>query len=220
MAKRHSLEVEARTAFGNKVKQLRRDGLIPANIYGHNVESTAVSVDGRSFMSTFKLVGETGLVDLKVSSESTARPVLVHSMLKDPVTGALLHVDFYQVNLKEKLTAAVPLHFTGESPLVKTKAGILLEMLQEVEVESLPTDIPSSIEVDTSSIEEIDEGIFVRDLPLPAGVEIKTDGDEMVCKVGAAQMADEPEDEAAVADGEVSSEEEPSMTSEEASGNE
>ena len=84
MAKRHSLAVEARTLFGNKVKQLRRDGFIPANIYGHNVESTAVSVDGREFMSTFRMAGETGLVDLKISSESAARPVLIHSIAPFP----------------------------------------------------------------------------------------------------------------------------------------
>ena len=217
MAKRHSLAVEARTVFGNKVKQLRRDGFIPANIYGHNVESTAVSVDGREFLSTFKLAGETGLVDIKISNEGAARPVLIHSMLKDPVTGAILHVDFYQVNLKEKLTAAVPLHFTGESPLVKTKEGILLELMQEVEIESLPTDIPSSIEVDTASIVELDGGIFVRDLPLPAGVEMQTDGDEMVCKVAAAQMEEESEE---VVEDQAEGAEEESAANEEASGNE
>lgn len=217
MAKRHTLAVEARTQFGNKVKQLRREGLIPANIYGHNVEPTAVSVDGRTFMATFKAVGETGLVDISISNENAPRPVLIYSTLKDPVTGGILHVDFYQVNLKEKLTATVPLHFTGESPLVKTKEGMLLEMLQEVEVESLPTDIPSSIEVDTSTIEELDGGIFVRDLPLPAGVEMKTDADEMVCKVGSAQMSEEPEAEE---DEAAASVEGSAAGDEEASGNE
>ncbi len=219
MAKRQALAVESRTVFGNKVKQLRRDGFIPANIYGNNVEPTAVSVDGRTFLSTFKVVGETGLVDLKVSSESAARPVLIHSMLKDPVTAAILHVDFYQVNLKQKLTTAVPLNFTGESPLVKSNQGILLELLQEVEVESLPTDIPSSIEVDTTSIVELDEGIFVRDLPLPNGVEMKTDSDEMVCKVGTSQMEEEPEEAAETVEGQVDEAEE-SAVREDASGNE
>lgn len=194
MAKRYSLAVEARSLFGNKVKQLRREGLIPANIYGHNIESTAISVEAREFASIFKQAGETGLVDLKLSAEGKSRPALIHSMLQDPVTGAILHVDFYQVNLKEKLTAMVPLHFVGESPLVKSKEGMLLEMLQEVEVESLPTNIPSSFEVDTTVIEEIDGGIFVRDLVMPEGVEVKTDGDEMICKVGSAQMAEEVEE--------------------------
>jgi len=194
MAKRHTLSVEARTLFGNKVKSLRREGLIPANIYGHNVDPVAVSVDNRVFQSTYKEVGETGLINLSISNESKPRPVLIHSMLQDPVTDAILHVDFYQVNLKEKLVTMVPLSFVGESPLVKNKEGMLLEMVQEVEVESLPTDIPSSIEVDTSSITEMDHGIFVRDLPLPEGVEMKTDGDEMVAKVGAAQMEEEPEE--------------------------
>src|SRR5690606_25553499 len=122
-------------------------------------DPVAISVELRSFHATFKAVGETGLVDVSISNESAPRPVLVHSMLKDPVTDAVLHVDFYQVNLKEKLTATVPLHYTGESELVKNKEGILLEMLQEVEVESLPANIPSSIEVDTSVIAEMDHGI-------------------------------------------------------------
>lgn len=219
MAKRHSLTVDARTLFGNKVKQLRRDGFIPANIYGHNVEPTAISVDNRTFLATFKAVGETGLIDVKVSNESAPRPALVHSMLKDPVSGAVLHVDFYQVNLKEKLTASVPLHFTGESPLIKSNQGILLELLQEVEVESLPTDIPSSIEVDTTSIEEIDGGIFVRDLPLPDGVEMKTEGDEMVVKIGASKMDEEPEEVVEADEDQVEGSEEVAA-GEEASGNE
>lgn len=193
MAKRLSLAVDSRTQFGNKVKQLRRDGLIPANIYGHKIEPTPISVEYRAFTQVFKQAGETSLINLKVSSEDKARPALVHSITEDPVTGVVLHIDFYQVNLKEKLTATVPLHFVGESPLVKSKEGILLEMLQEVEVESLPTDIPSSFNVDISAITELDGGIFVRDLELPGGVEMKTDGDEMICKVGAAQMAEEPE---------------------------
>ena len=214
MAKRLALSVEARTLFGNKVKQLRRQGSVPANIYGHKVEPTAVSVNLRDFQAAFKQVGETGLVDLRVDTEKAPRPVLIHSMLKDPVTDNILHVDFYQVNLKEKLTATVPLHFVGESPLVKSREGILLEMIQEVEVESLPTDIPSSIEVDTSTITELDGGIFVRELPVPENVEIKTDLDEMVCKVGSAQMAEEVEEE--VEEVEEGAEEEV----EEASGNE
>ena len=218
MAKRYNLSADSRTIIGKQVKRLRRDGKLPANIYGHNVEPTAASVDAKEFANVLKQAGETGLIDLKIGDEKT-RPVLVHDMLVDPVRGGTLHIDFYQVNLKEKLTATVPLEYVGESPKVKNSEGILLELLQEVEVESLPTDIPSSIEVDISGLTEVDQGIHVRDLPLPAGVEMQTDGDELVCKIDTAQMTEEPEEvsEAEAAEGEAEQSEE---SSEEATGNE
>jgi large subunit ribosomal protein L25 len=194
MAKRYNLSADSRTVIGKQVKQLRREGKLPANVYGHNVEATAVTVDAKEFASVLKQAGETGLIDLKVGDEKT-RPVLVHDMLVDPVKGATLHVDFYQVNLKEKLTATVPLEFVGESSIVKNNEGILLELLQEVEVESLPTDIPSSIEVDISGLVEVGQGIHVSDLPLPAGVEMQTDGEELVCKIDTPQMAEEEVEE-------------------------
>lgn len=218
MAKRYNLSADSRTVVGKQVKSLRRDGKLPANVYGHNIKATAVTVDAKEFAGVLKQAGETGLIDLKIGEEKT-RPVLIHDMLVDPVKGATLHVDFYQVNLKEKLTATVPLEYVGESPIVKTGEGILLELLQEVEVESLPTDIPSSIEVDISGLTEVDQGIRVSDLPLPEGVEMQTDGEELVCKIDTAQMAEEEEVEAAEEVAEESAEQ-AEESSEEATGNE
>jgi large subunit ribosomal protein L25 len=195
MAKRFNLNAENRMITGKKVKQLRRNGLVPATVYGRDVDAASVAVAAADFAATHRQAGETGLIDLQIEGEKASRPVLIHDMLVDPVTSHLLHVDFYQVNLKEKLTAAVPLEFVGESPMVKTNDGILLELLHEVEVESLPTDIPSSIEVDISILTEMDQGILVGDLPLPAGVEMKTDPEEMVCKIDAAQMSEEEVEE-------------------------
>ncbi len=192
--KRHALTVEPRTVLGKQVKQLRRQGIIPANVYGHNVDSVAISIEGREFMSTLKAAGETGLIDLKVSSESKARPVLITSMLRHPVTDAVLHADFYQVNLKEKLTANVPLEFVGEPALVKTHEAMVQELLQEVEVECLPTDIPSSIEVDTTILTEINQGILVSQLTVPEGVEIKTDPEEMIVKLASAHIEETKEE--------------------------
>lgn len=220
MADRFSLSVQPRTITGKKVKQLRRDGMLPANIYGHNVDSVAVSVPTKEFTDTFKKAGETGLIDISIENEKAARPVLVHSLLQDPVTSAVLHVDFYQVNLKEKLVATVPLQFVGESPIVHTKEGILLELLQEVEVESLPTDIPAHIEVDVTSLTEVDQGILVSDLKLPAGVEMKTDAEEMVCKIETAQMAEEEVEELSTPESIAEDEATTEAEAEEASGNE
>jgi large subunit ribosomal protein L25 len=190
MQKRYAITATSRTVLGKKVKQLRRDGLVPANIYGRNVEPLAITLSELDFSKVYKQAGETGLIDISIASEGQSRPVLVHSLLRDPVYGQILHIDLYQVNLKEKLVAAVPLEFVGESPVVKNKEGILLELLQEVEVESLPTDIPSSIEVDISLLVEVDQGVHVGDLVLPAGVEMQTDAEELVCKIEPAQMSE------------------------------
>jgi large subunit ribosomal protein L25 len=191
MSQRFNLSAEPRTVLGKKVKQLRRDGLLPATVYGHKVDTQPVAVALVEFASTYKQAGETGLIDLQISGESSARPVLIHDMLEDPVTAKILHIDFYQVNLKEKLIATVPLEFVGESEVVKNNEGILLELLQEIEVECLPTDIPSSVEVNVSTLTEVDQGITAGELSLPEGVELKTDSEEMVCKVDEAKMSEE-----------------------------
>ena len=219
MAKRYSLSATPRIIFGKKVKQLRRANLVPANVYGHNVEPVAISLEQKPFLATFKKAGETGLIDLQIGEDKATRPALVHSVLLDPVSNAILHVDFYQVNLKEKLTATVPLEFVGESPIVKNKEGILLELLQEVEVESLPTDIPSSIVVDISILVEVDQGIVAGDLPLPAGVELQTEADEMVCKIDSALMAEEVVEEVVAPESVEAVPTENADKSEEAAGN-
>lgn len=223
MPKRYTLSAEPRTVVGKQVKQLRRNGQVPATIYGHKVDAVSVSVPSHEFAVTYRQAEETGLIDITIAGEEASRPVLIHDTLVDPMSGSLLHVDFYQVNLKEKLVAAVPLDFVGESPVVKASEGILLELLQEVEVESLPTDIPSSIEVDISNLTEVDQGILVGDLSLPTGVEMKTDPEEMVCKIETAQMAEEEEEVPATEEGEAAEGAEESATeeaSEDTSGNE
>lgn len=212
--KRQTLSVEPRALLGKKVKQLRRQGQIPAVVYGHNVESTPLTVDVRQFSNTLRQAGETGLIDLTISSESKPRPVLVHAILRDPVTDAVLHVDFYQVNLKEKLTTMVPLEYIGESELVKNNEALLLEILQEVEVECLPTDIPSSIEVDTTALAEINQGIIVSELKAPAGVEIKTDPEEMICKLTSPRIQETAEELAEEAATEAATEAKPEATAE------
>lgn len=222
MANRYPLSAETRTVIGKQVKQLRRQDILPGNIYGHKVESTAISVTAADFATVYKQAGETGLIDLKIGGEKSTRPVLVHDTLVDPVTGALLHIDFYQVNLKEKLVTSIPLEFVGESEVVKNKEGILLELMQEVEVESLPTDIPSSIEVDISTLTEVGQGIVAGDLKLPAGVELQTEAEEMVCKIDSAQMAEEEEvvEAAEGEEGEAEAESASEEASESTSGNE
>ena len=177
------LTAEKRKITGRKVKLLRKGGLLPANIYGKNVKSLAVQVNLKSFLPVLKEAGESGLIELKVEGEEKTRPVLIHHVQYHPVDDLPLHADFYQVDLKEKVTAKIPVELIGESPAVKDKIGILIQPLSEVEVEALPADLPEKIEVDISGLKAIDEAVVVSEVKLPEGVKILTEEKEILAKI-------------------------------------
>ena len=177
------LTVEKRKITGRKVKALRREGILPANIYGKKEKSLSVQLEAKSFLPVFKEVGETGLIELKVADEKEARPVLIHNVQFHPVDEIPLHVDFYQVDLKEKVTTKVPVELIGESPAVKDKIGILIQPLSEVEVEALPADLPEKIEVNISGLKAINDAVAVSDVKLPEGVKVLTEGKEILVKI-------------------------------------
>ncbi|HZT97122.1 MAG TPA: 50S ribosomal protein L25 [Chloroflexota bacterium] len=192
MADRIALEARTRTVLGKKVKQLRSQGAIPATVYGHNVPSESIEVDARAFRSVHATAGDNQLVDLVLDGQRP-RPVLIHTTQIDPRRNTALHIEFYQANLREKLTARIPVHLTGESPA--TKNGLmLLTVLDGVDLECLPTDLPHFLEADVSGLEQVGDAIHVRDLKLDhSKCELKTDGDEMVAVVSAPQAAPEEE---------------------------
>lgn len=177
------VEVEKRKVVGRKVKKLRREGILPANIYGKNIKSLSVQLSLKDFLPVYQKVGETGIVELKVSGEQKLRPVLIHNVQLDPVTDQPLHADFYQVSLVEKITSDIPVEIVGESPAVEQNIGVLIQPLSEVEVEALPTDLPDKFSVDISSLKEIDDAVTVGDLKPPAGVKILTGKKEILAKI-------------------------------------
>lgn len=179
--KRLKLEVEKRKILGKKVKKLRREGVLPGNIYGKDVKSLAVQVPVKEFDKVYKEAGETGLVDLAVDSE--VRPILIHNVQIDPLTDLPLHADFYQVNLKKKVKAMVPVVTVGEPKAVIDKVGLLLQPLSEIEVEALPKDLPEKIEVNVEHLAAVDEQIAVSDLKVPSGVTVLTDPGQVVVKI-------------------------------------
>lgn len=181
--KRSKLTVEKRKVLGKKVKKLRREGILPANIYGKDVKSLAVQLPQKEFETVFKEVGETGLVDVAVNGE--VKPVLIHNVQVEPLSNQYLHADFYQVNLKEKIKAMVPVVIIGEAKAVVDKVGIVLQPLSEIEVEALPEDLPEKIEVNVEKLANLEEQIAVGDLKAPQGVEILTDPEQVVVKVAA-----------------------------------
>ncbi len=205
--KRPKIEVIKRELLGKKIKKLRKDGILPANIYGKDIKSQAVQLPLKAFETIFKEVGKTGLLDVMV--DGTARPALIHNVQVHPVTGLPLHIDFYQVNLKEKITTMVPVVITGEAKAVTEKIGLLMTPATEVEVEALPEDLPENIEINVEPLAAIDEQITVGDLKLPAGVTVLTDAGQVLVKVAelvskeaeelAAQVAAEAEAAAAEA---------------------
>jgi len=174
------LKADKRTVLGSKVKQLRRTGVIPANLFGKTIESQAIQVNGVEFNRVYKEAGETSLIYVKVEGEDKERPTLVTSVHFNPITGDKLHVDFHQVNLKEKVTANVPVEIIGESELVNSNEAVLSQSLNEIEIEALPTEIPESITFDISSLKTVGDHLLVSDAKVSADVEIKTDPEQMV----------------------------------------
>ncbi len=190
--KKINLSTEQRKILGKKVKHLRKEGKVPANIFGKDIKSKSLTVEEADFRKVFKEAGETGVINVKVGSDEY--PALVHSVQLDPRTDALLHVDFHKVNLKEKITTHVPITTEGESPAVKSGIGLILQTINELEVESLPTDIPSEIIIDASKLTEVGQSIHVKDLKIDKDkVEVKNDPENTVLTVQTAEMKEEEE---------------------------
>lgn len=169
------LKVEKRQVLGRQVKNLRKQGILPANLYGKSIQSQALQVLQKEFLKIFMDVAETGLVTLMIKGEKNPRLVLIHNPQKEPLGNQPLHVDFRQVDLKEKITASVPLELEGEAPGVAV-GGVLLQLMNEIEVEALPTDLPEQIIVNIAKLEQIGQAVSVADLVYDkAKVQLKID---------------------------------------------
>jgi len=211
MAKREKLIAQKRELMGHKAKKLRREGILPANLFGKKIKSQSLQVNLKEFLKVFEKTGETGLIDLVIDDKET-RPVLVGNVQIEPVSDQPLHVDFHQVNLEEKVTVAVPIHLVGEAPAVVGDEGVLVQPLAEVEVEALPTDLPDHLEADISSLDKIDAAVRVADLKVPKGVVVKTVQEEVVAIINPKAKEEEvapAAEEAVVAEGEKGAEEAP-----------
>ena len=186
------LDVKKRIVTGRRVKNLRREHILPATVYGKTMKPMSIETYAEEFNRLFKQTGETGLITLTIDGET--HPVLVKQVQLDPVSNLPIHVEFYRVNLKEKIRAHVPIVVTGESQAVKEKTGTLLQLLSEVEVEALPTNLPENIEANISGLANVNSHIVVKELTVPIGVALLTDPEIMVVKIGEL-LAPEPEPE-------------------------
>jgi large subunit ribosomal protein L25 len=167
------LEAEPRAVLGKKVKRLRKEGVLPANIYGRGIESTAIQLDSREFHRVIRAHGARQMFRLAVSGEAEPRHVLIRAMERAGGTGLIVHTDFYQVELGREITTRVPVVLTGTAPAVKDLGGTLIHSLEFVNVRCLPTAIPDAFEVDVSRLASFDISIFVSDLAAPDGVTVE-----------------------------------------------
>lgn len=196
---KHQAKADVRTVLGRKVKKLRKEGFIPASVYGHKFEPISVQFKALELEKLFDEVGESGLVELLVGEEKL--PILFRNPQYSAVEGNMIHIDCYKVNLREKITATVPVELIGESMAVKN-GKVLVEVTNEVEVEALPTNLPESITVDISVLNEVDDMITVGDIKLDDKVEMVTDADQVIVKIEE-QRAEEEAPVEEVAPGEV-----------------
>jgi len=184
------LNATPRTVLGKKVKKLRKEGFLPANVYGKELASVSLQIAMKDFTDVYKQVGETGLIDLMV--DGVKRPVLVKNVQFEYRQHSPLHADFYQVNLKEKVKAMVPLLLVGEPKAVTENLGTLLQTLSEVEVEALPEELPENIEVNIEHLAEVDDQIMISEFKVPEGVTILTDESQVVAKIAEIVVEAEP----------------------------
>lgn len=189
------LQGTKREVTGKQVKALRREGKLPAVIYGRHVEPLNITLDARTAQKVLSKVTSSSLVTLVVDGKEY--PALVREKQRDFIKGDLLHVDFLAVSLTEKIRATVRIEITGVSPAVKDFNAVLVTNLDELEVECLPGDLPERFVVDISSLTQVGDAIHVRDIVVPQDVRVLNDPDEVVVVATYAK-----EEEAAVAAGE------------------
>jgi len=177
----NNLTAEKRTTLGRKVADARAEGKLPAVLYGRKESSTSLYLFLSEFLKVWKTAGETGLVSVSIGGEK--KDVLIHAVSYDPVRDTPIHVDLYAVEIDKVLRVHVPLEFTGVAPGVKDLGGTLVKVLHEVEIETLPGNIPHSLSVDIYGLAEFDSHFMAKDLVLPPGVTLVTPGEEIVALI-------------------------------------
>jgi len=183
MKQKTQLQANPRQVVGKKVRFLRRDGITPANVFGHGLTSVAVQVDTKQFKQVLSKVGTSQLITLKIKGESETRNVLVRDIQINALSRELLHIDLYQVSLTERMTLDIPIVLAGESLAVKKLGGVMLQNLNSIHVECLPGDIPPAVEVELSKLAEFGDSIHVKEIRLGDAVTVLDDPDEVIVSV-------------------------------------
>ena len=198
MPEQVTIMAQERQITGKSVRNLRVQGIIPANISGGEKPSIAIQLPAGELTSLLKRHGGVGVLRISIGSSASAETAILGKVERNPITSAILHVDFRRVRLNQVMRSRVPIHLTGEAPAVKLNGGMLLHLLDTVEIESLPGNIPESVTLDISPLEELNSLLTVGDIQLPANVKILSTASEPVVTIKAPRI-EVPEVEAPAA---------------------
>lgn len=179
------LLAKIRSELGRQANKVRKQGFIPAVLYGLKVKNLNLSVKADDFEKIYQAAGESTLIKLKIDEGESKkeRVVLIHDVARDPVSDRLIHIDFNQIKMDQVITVEVPLVFIGESDAVKSQGGVLIKSIQDVEIEALPQDLIHEIKVDISVLKTFDNNIYLKDLQIPEKVKLTAEPEEVVASV-------------------------------------
>lgn len=186
-----SLDVDPRDVLRKKVRALRRSGIIPLHLYGTDLPPKALQADRATVTKIVNLVGRNIPLTLKVTGSQEQSLVFVREVQHHPITNRILHVDFYRVDVTQRIKGEVPISLLGEAPAVRIHRGVLMQSLHQLFVECLPMEMPERIEIDISGLEELEQGIRISDFIPGPGVTVLADPEELIVRVGAPRVAGE-----------------------------
>jgi large subunit ribosomal protein L25 len=200
-----TIQATKRDILGKKSRFLRRQGITPTHIFGHNIKSLALQCDTAKLQRIIAQAGTTRLIALEIDGDKQPRSVFIREIQKDEVRGRLLHVDFFQVLKTEKIKADIPLVLVGEAPAMQIKGRMLTHALTSISIECLPDKLPPQIEIDLSPLEEVEQAIYVSNIKLSPDITLLTDPTQLIVKVS--EVAVEEEEVVAKVEAEVEAEE-------------
>ncbi|MFC2017731.1 50S ribosomal protein L25 [Chloroflexota bacterium] len=177
------LHANKRDILGKKVRFLRRQGITPVHLFGHNIESMALQCDTMQLRHSTSQAGRTQLISLKIDKSRKSRMVMIKEVQTEIMTGNLLHVDLYQVTMTEKISVELPITLVGEAPAEKSKSNMLVHELSSLTIEALPGAIPESVEVDISSLSALGQVIRVGDIQTGEEVTVLSDPEQVVIRI-------------------------------------
>lgn len=198
-----TLKAAKRDILGKKTRFLRRQGITPTHLFGHDIKSLALQCNTTELQRIIAQGGTTRLIDVNIEEERRPRSVFIREIQRDVISGQLLHVDFYQIKKTEKITADIPIILIGEAPAAKSRDNMIEQLLTRIGVECLPDKLPPQIEVNLNLLEEAGQAIYVRDITLDPDITVTTDPDQIIVKVSRVKVVVEKEEVVEVAEEEA-----------------
>lgn len=197
------LQADSRTLIGKQVKTLRQQNIIPGIIYGHSIEPVAIQFDSKVILETLQHAGTSTMVEVHVEGFEAPYLAIFRDVQHDPIKRSIIHIDLQALNLEETVRVPVSIILIGESPIVRDGGGQVLQTLNEVEIEALPTALIPSIEIDISGLTEIGQSMTVGDIDIPEGVTVLNTPDSLILQVSYAEQPEEELEEEELEAGDV-----------------